>query len=278
MPRNMSAEVRRRWCGALAALALAWTAPAYAAAPADGQGGPVSFYGDPGAPDISGLWLGTLTGIPGQQFGPNRGPVDGRPPTFWAPYPLPYTPAYQAIQDARVAAAKRGVQLGDVSARCLPFGLPMMLVSKVYPDEIVQTPGQVTFFMNNTVPVIVWTDGRPHPKDLQPSYNGDSIGQWVGDTLFVDTVGLLGSTPMDVFRNPHSAKLHIRWSVRRVAADTLHLTATLYDEDAFTEPVTTTNIWRAKSGPKWEVLDDASCFENNANRTDNVPAGGFVKF
>ena len=238
----------------------------------------VSLYGDPGSPDISGLWLGTVTGVPGEPFAPNRGSADGRPATYWAPWPLPYTPKYQAIYDERVSRAAKGVQLGDSSAKCLPFGLPMMLAAKVYPDEIVQTPGEVTLFMNNTFPVTIWTDGREHPRDFTPSYNGHSTGHWVGDTLFVDTVGLLGTTSMDNQRNPHSDKLHLRWTLQKVASDVLHLHLTLYDDEAFTEPVSTTNIWHRKTDPRWQILDDASCFENNESNQGSVPEGGFVKF
>ena len=240
----------------------------------------VSLYGDASAPDISGLWLGTITFVPGGKFPPGRGPADGRPATLWAPWPLPYTPAYQKVYDERVEAAKKGRQLGDVSATCLPFGLPMMLVSKVYPDEIVQTPGQVPFFMNNTFPLVIWSDGRGHPKNLEPSYNGHSIGYWIGDTLFVDTVGIDGKTGLEVMRNPHSDKLRIRWTVRKVARDTLQLHVTLYDEDAFNEPVVTTNIWRRMTDPKWQILDDASCFENNENLPHTRESGpaGFKKY
>ena len=238
----------------------------------------VSFYGDPTVPDISGLWLGTLTGYPGQVFSPGRGPADGRPPTYWSPWPLPYTPPYQKITDERAAARKNGRQLGDVSSQCLPFGLPEMLVGKVYPDEIVQTPGQVTFLMYNTFPVVVWTDGRAHPKGVEASYNGHSIGHWVGDTLMVDTVGLVGNSPLDNMRNPHSSELHIAWSIRKVAPDVMHLHVTLFDDLAFTEPVTTTNIWHRKTDAKWQVLDDASCFENNNEQKNGKTEDGFVKF
>lgn len=237
-----------------------------------------AFYGDPNVPNLSGLWLGTITGIPGETFGPNRGPADDRSPTYWAPWPLPYTPGYQKIYDERVAAARRGVQLGDLSAKCFPFGLPRMLISKVYPDEIVQTPGQVTFLMFGTFPIVVWTDGRVHPGDLAPSFNGHSIGHWVGDTLFVDTVGILKDTSLDSFRNPHSGKLHIRWTVQRVGKDTLHVHVTLYDDEAFTEPVTTTNIWHRKSGIEWAVLDDQSCFENNGTAPPKLLEPGFTRF
>ena len=185
----------------LAALVAAATVSAggatLATAPSSASGPSPRFYGDPKAPDISGLWLGSLTAAPGQTFAPGREPADGRPPTYWAPWPLPYTPAYQKIYDERVEAAKKGKQLGDLSAKCLPFGMPMVLVAKVYPDEIVQTPGEVTLFVYGAFPIVIWTDGRTHPKDLKSSYNGHSIGYWRGDTLFVDTMGVNGAMPLD---------------------------------------------------------------------------------
>lgn len=248
---------------------------------AEGQWPPagVSYYGDPSVPDISGLWLGTAMAVPGQPPANNSGrTADGRSPLYLTPWPLPYTPEYQKIYDERVAAAKAGKALGDTGARCLPFGLPIMLLNKNYPDEIVQTPGVTTIFMFNTFPIMIWTDGRDHPKDLQPSYNGHSIGHWVGDTLFVDTVGINEHTPIDGMRNPHSGDLHIVWSIKRVAPNRLHTNITLYDGKAFTEPVTTTNIWALMTDPVWQVLDDASCFENASGISEKPVEEGFVRF
>lgn len=238
----------------------------------------VSYFGRSAAPDITGLWIGTMTGVPGVAFAPNRGSADGRPATFWAPWPPPYTPAYQKIYDERIAAAKAGRALGDYSAKCVPFGLPLMLTTKVFPDEIVQTPGQITIFVNNTVPIMVWTDGRPHPKNLQPSFNGHSIGYWLGDTLFVDTAGLNGLSALNSARNPIGPHPHLKWSMQLVTKDTLHVHVTLYDDDALTEPVVTTNIWKRVRDPHWQVLDDASCFENNHNDIDASGAVGFKKY
>ncbi len=266
-------------CGLVGAvLAACNTLPALAA-PAQWPPAGVSYHGATKAPDISGLWLGTATSVPGQKTPVgNRGTADKRPPTFWAPWPLPYTPTYQAIYDERVEMAKKGRQLGDISAKCLPFGMPMMLVSKFYPDEIVQTPGQVTIFVNSTFPIVIWTDGRGHPKDWKPSYNGHSIGHWAGNKLVVDTVGILGTTPIDSNRNPHSPKLNVKWTIERVSKDILHLNIRLHDEDAFTEPVVTTNIWHRKTDPKWQILDDASCFENNKEEGAGTSEDGFKKY
>ena len=78
---------------------------------------------------------------------------------------------------------------------------------------------------------------------------------------------------------PHSDKLKMKWTVRRAAPDRLHIALTLEDEEAFTEPVVTTNIYRRKSDPNWQVLDDGSCFENNRTAVDeDGDTDGFTKF
>ncbi len=239
----------------------------------------VSLYGDPKVPDISGLWLGTVIGVPGKPSLTNSGgSQDGRPPTYLAPWPLPYTPAYQKLADERADGSRRGRTVGDVGARCLPFGLPMMLVNKNFPDEIVQTPGEVTLFVWGTFPITIWTDGRAHPKDLAPSQNGHSIGYWVDGTLHVDTVGINGPTTFAAALLPHSPKLHIKWALERVDKDVLHVHLTFYDEDAFKEPVVTTNIWHRMTDPRWQVLDDASCFEGASGISDKPAAPGFTKY
>ena len=220
-----------------------------------------------------------MIGVPGVEPAPNRGSADGEPQTYWAPWPLPYTATYQKIVDEMAAAFSKGRQLRDTTASCLPFGMPRAVDSRVYPDEIVQTPGNVSFFVNSAMPIVVWTDGRAHPKDLKSSFNGHSIGYWVGATLFVDTVGINELTALDTMRNPHSQKLHIQWTVRLVAKDRLHMHVTLVDEEAFTEPVVVTNIYRRKTDPRWQLLDDGSCFENNRTTVDESgTADGFVKF
>ena len=189
-----------------AVTAVLWAGGAVAKEPETWPPPGVSFNGDPGVPDISGLWLGSETGIPGVEPPPNRGSADGSPLGFWTPWPLPWTPAYQKIVDERAIAARQGRALGDTTARCLPFGILWGLIARVYPDEIVQTPGQVTIYSNSATPHIIWTDGRGHPKDVKPSFAGHSIGQWIGDTLFVDTVGITERAALDHSLAPHSDK------------------------------------------------------------------------
>jgi hypothetical protein len=236
-----------------------------------------TLYSDPAVPDISGLYMGTFTVAPG--VSPVQMRVEPNYQTQWAPWPPPLTPAYRKLADEKIAAAKKGRAIGDIGSRCLPFGQPVMMVAGTFPFEIIQTPGVVMIWVFGTFPVFVWTDGRPHPEDLKPSYNGDSIGYWVGDTLYVDTVGIMDTTPLEnAVRTPHSGKLHMSTTFERVDDNTLHVHVTLRDPDALTEPMVTTNIWRRKSGPSWQVLDDASCFENNRNQPDETGAVGFKRF
>ncbi len=130
------------------------------------------------------------------------------------------------------------------------------------------------------MPIVIWTDGRPHPKDLKPSYNGHMIGHWGGDTLHTDTVGIMASISPHPGnpRTPHSDKLHLEWTLRRVAPDVVHLHMTLHDDEAFIEPMTATEILHRKAGPNGQEVDDSSCFENNRNAVDNAGAAGFDKF
>ncbi len=263
----------------IACLALVAVCTVAGAASAQQVGAPDkprhSLYGDKGVPDLTGVWAGSASRQPGAT---SRG-SDGGPLVHWAPWPPPLTPDYQKRATERIAAAQAGRALGDIGARCLPFGQPWAFTYKVYPDEIVQTPGVVMLYAFNTFPIFIWTDGRGHPADLKPSYNGHSVGTWVGDTLHVETVGILDTTTIDSpLRTPHSSKLRMETTFKKVAADVLHVHTTLYDEEALTEPMVITNIFRRKSGSRWEVLDDNSCFENNRYAADPGGTPGFLTF
>ena len=56
---------------------------------------------------------------------------------------------------------------------------------------------------------VVFTDGRPHPKDWDPTWAGHSIGRSEGDTLVVDTIGFNEKTYLDTVEHPHSGQLHV---------------------------------------------------------------------
>ena len=210
-----------------------------------------SLYGDPRAPDISGLWFGSFPLQPGAIA---QAPPEPNTVIVWAPWKPPLTPAYQKIFDERIAALKKGRALGDIGRRCLPWGMPRMMAGTLYPDEFIQTPNVVSLFIFGTFPIMIWTDGRPHPADWKPTYNGHSIGRWEGNVLHVDTVGILPTTVVESDCGaPHSDRLHIVSTIVRVGPDTLHVHMTLHDPEALPEPMTITDIIRRKSVPKWSA-------------------------
>ncbi|WP_374944586.1 hypothetical protein [Sphingomonas sp.] len=254
-----------------------WAVAGADAAFADGPSAASRYQlkGNTSAPDISGLWSGTFTTAPGQRA---QTPIPDRKYTRWYPWPLPLTPEYQKKVEARAEAAKSGRVIGDAGVRCLPSGMPWKItVNPGFPIEVIQTPGQVSFWGGNR-PMVVYTDGRGHPADLKPTYDGHSIGYWIGDTLYVDTVGIIASTAIDAAYHPHGSGLHLKWQVQRVDATHLHARMTLYDAEAFREPLSTTIIYELLTEPRMDMIDDASCFENNRNLPDENDESGFKHF
>jgi len=150
--------------------------------------------------------------------------------------PVPMTPWAQAKYDAAKPGygPKASVDTTDPILRCNPSGIPRILYWP-QPFEIVQTPERVfMFFEHERVWRQIWTDGRRHPKDLEPTWMGDSIGKWEGDTLVVDTIGLNDKSWLDAYGHPHSEELHLVERYRRPDPNTLTLQFTVDDPKAYT--------------------------------------------
>ena len=92
------------------------------------------------------------------------------------------------------------------------------------------------FFEFNHFVRQIYTDGRKHFTDLGPTWMGDSIGAWQGDTLVVDTIGFNDKTWIDRMGHPHSEDLHVVERIRRVSQDTLQIDLTINDPKAYTKP------------------------------------------
>jgi hypothetical protein len=119
---------------------------------------------------------------------------------------------------------------------CFPPGTPRIYLQP-FPMEIVQTPSRVLmiFEFNHFIRQI-WTDGRSHNTDLGPTWFGDSVGHWEGDTLVVDTIGLNDKTWIDRAGHPHSDQLHVVERMRRPEPNTLQVGLTMEDPKAYTKP------------------------------------------
>ena len=177
----------------------------------------------------------------------------GRPMTELGDFP-PYNAEYQAKYDKTTADLRAGVKLVDASAKCLPQGMPRMMIVG-YPIDIIVLPKRVVMlFEPGAQRRVINTDGRKHtnPDDIDPTYSGESIGHWDGDTLVVDTVGVRGDIMYDYTFAPHSDALHITERISRIG-DKLQDVMTLDDPKAFTKPWTITRMFQAQ--PTWELKE-----------------------
>ncbi|HTI68030.1 MAG TPA: hypothetical protein VL460_10850 [Caulobacteraceae bacterium] len=174
----------------------------------------------------------------------------------------PYNEEWAAKYREVLHQAELGKPVNDPTANCLWPGMPR-LMWQPYPFEILFSPGRVTTTHEIYSQVRrIYTDGRKHPADLDPSFNGHSIGHWEGDTLVVDTVGMRGDTMYQNTGMPHSDALHVveRW--RLVAPNRLEIEVTMIDPKAFTKPYVSKRYFERHSD--WDMLEYV-CEENNRN-------------
>jgi hypothetical protein len=95
------------------------------------------------------------------------------------------------------------------SSRCWATGVPAFLLTPAQPMFFVQTPQQVRMIAQHDNDVRRIYMNVPHSENPKPSWYGESVGHYEGDTLVIDTVGLNDKTFVDNFRTPHSDKLHV---------------------------------------------------------------------
>src|SRR5215475_1970186 len=132
---------------------------------------------------------------------------------------LPYQPwAADAVKARRAENGK-----DDPFTHCLP-GTPARIHTVPFPRKIVQTPGLLLFLSEaNASYRQIFTDGRPLPEDPNPSWNGYSAGHWDGDTLVVETSGLLEGQWLDRWGSPLTDKARMTERFRRVNYGTLEI-------------------------------------------------------
>lgn len=195
-----------------------------------------------GQPDLNGVW--DIPYVPDMT-------KDGRNQKGYAE--LPFTPA--GLQNWKSYDPADG----DYTGSCLPYGLSRSL-NAPYPMRIMQTDKHVAFlFELNTSFHVVPIDGREHAKDLDPTWFGNSLGKWDGDTLVVDTIGFNGYTRLDTVGHPHSDALHLILRFRRTDATHMNYTVTVDDPKMYTKPWTNERTFTLLKGD----LIEYSCEENN---------------
>jgi hypothetical protein len=183
-------------------------------------------------------------------------------PTIAPPHPQPFTPIYAAKWKAIRHQAALGRNVLDIGNSCAPLGIPFSagfgeIQFLFAPDRIVTT-GIVEGVR------IIYMDGRPHQKNADASFNGDSIGHWEGKTLVIDTVNLWPKTFLEVGM-PHSDALHVieRWQYD--GPSSIKVSVTIDDPKAFTMPLHESFVWH--HDPKGRASDGVC--ENNRDLNVN---------
>jgi hypothetical protein len=144
-------------------------------------------------------------------------------------------------------------QTNDPVYKCLPPGVPRIYFHP-FPLQIAQLPGQVVLMYEYDHTVRhVFTDGRKHPEDAEPTWMGHSIGHWEGETFVIDTVGFKDMTWLDRLGRPHSDQLHVIEKFKRTAADNLQIDVTIDDPKAYTQSFTVS--FNMHLQPKWDIAE-----------------------
>jgi hypothetical protein len=157
----------------------------------------------------------------------------------------------------------RGPTDAGVYADCMPTGVPLAYFVP-YQWEIVQGLDKVVILheylhMFRVIPI-----NGSHPADPDPTWMGDSVGHWEGDTLVVDTVGFNDRTELPgAFR--HSEALHVVERFHRTDIDHLQWEATIEDPNVFAQPWKITRTFPLRTD--LDKVDEYVC-ENNKNYKD----------
>lgn len=214
-------------------------------------------------PDLSGMWgpEDTAKRTPGEA----RLSWDPSDPAGRKPEDAPMTPwARDKFKDAHppFGINETFEAINDpVQIYCDPAG-----VSRLY-----FYPWQFAFLQTRDVVYIlyefsrVWRSvamNRDHSKQPDPTWLGDSIGRYEGDTLVVDTIGFNDKTWLDHVGHPHSDALHLVERFRRLDQDTLELTVTVEDPKAYTQPFTGRKLFARSNSPMGETICSASEMES----------------
>ena len=230
-------------------LACAAPPPASAAAPAAAPGDMIA---PPTAQDYQALaklpdWSGVWTPVISDQVAQEK---TNRPP--WKPL--------IAKQIERMYAEEAAGRPFPIIDHCFPTGMPSWMLITHNAFEVLFTPGRVTVLGEGDGNRLrrIYTDGRPHPADPDPSFHGHSIGHWEGDTLVVDTVGLLPQAYLAVNEAvgvPNDGDMHIVERLHLQGADTLADDLQISANKVLSKTWSTTRKYYRQRARKFDILE-----------------------
>ena len=200
-----------------------------------------------GKPDLSGIWAPVRRRPLNESL---EGQVNATGP-FWdfgsvVPGGLPYQPWAAALRNQRTADQSKD----NPDVKCMPLGI-LQMNTHPFPRRILQAPGYIAILHERDLEYRqIFTDGRPLPKDPQPSWNGYSTGKWVGDILVVETIGFRDGLWADYDGSPITTAAKITERFRRVNFGSMELEMTVDDPKAYTKP------WTVKINLEFQLDSD----------------------
>jgi hypothetical protein len=228
------------------------------------------------------LWALTI-GFPGLSMGAARS--DNLPPTpqdwsdlaklpdwsgVWTPNvsdqaariasdPVPWN-TKAAAQIAKLTAAEEAGDPKGLFVNCLPEGMPSWMLISHNAMEFVFSPGRVTMLgeLDGNRLRRIYTDGRKHPADPDPTFHGHSIGHWQGGVLVIDTIGVLPQAFLAVSEAvgiPNNGDLHIIERLHLISPDILHDDIEVTAPHVLTRPWKTTRIYFRQRARKYDIVE-----------------------
>jgi hypothetical protein len=182
--------------------------------------------------------------------------------------PVPWTPA-AAAQIADMNAQEKSGNPRGLFIDCLPEAMPSWMLISHNAMEFLFSPGRVTMLGESDGNRLrrIYTDGRPHSPDPDPSFHGEAIGHWEADTLVVDTVGVLPQTYLAVSEAvglPNNGDLHVLEHFHLTGPDTLQDDLDITAPHVLSRPWKTARIWYRQRARKYEILEGV-CLQGSFN-------------
>src|SRR5581483_8985534 len=188
-----------------------------------------------GKPDMTGVWhLQPVPQTAERTLGSYAGNYTANIFRDMKPEEIPERPAAAKLRIERLKSGTRP----NPSVFCLPMGLPVnnFVVEVV---KFIQAPKEiVAIYEVDGSYRQIYTDGRPLPKDMSPSWLGYSTAHWDGDTLVVETEGFNDRTWLDMSGHSHSEALHLTERYHRRDYGHMDVEMTFNDPVMYTRPFT----------------------------------------
>jgi len=224
------------------------------------------------AAKLPNLWEGTWQGETALYGFP--------PPIQYTPFGEQYVKAYKPADDTTLA-------------NCKQWGMPMIMRNAAMPLKFFWSPHEkmISIYIETTaVTRFIHMDGRQHSEHPNPTYFGESIGHWEGNTLVVDSIGFVKETQFQIgqatppagaapgrFATPifaqHSPDLRIVERFKMLDDNTFELSTTLIDPKYFAQPYTYSDkfyrhVGRRSESQEWVCSDNRDYYDPSTGKLE----------